>query len=60
MCKELDEELQRGQDAAIALVEHLEHMGGACKLEMPLSHVDHHGRLHEWKITVELVSQLEV
>jgi len=35
MCQELNEELQRGKEAALDLIEHLERMGGG-KMELPI------------------------
>ena len=39
MCKELEEELERGQKAANLLIEHFENMG-ADKLDMPIESND--------------------
>jgi hypothetical protein len=37
MCKELEEELERGHKAAEALCEHLENMGGVAQAEIPIT-----------------------
>jgi len=36
MCKELEDELKRGDEAAKALVEHMENMGMADKMSRPV------------------------
>jgi hypothetical protein len=36
MCQELEDELRRGREAALDLIEHLERMGGASKMELPI------------------------
>lgn len=54
MCKELEEELERGANAAKQLVAHMENMGGACHTTVPVYHVARDGRLQQWVVTVEL------
>ena len=36
MCKELEEELKRGKEAAILLIEHFENMGSPAKCSIPI------------------------
>lgn len=55
MCSsELEDELKRGQDAAKAIVQHMEDMGCASHCVFPVTHVYADGRMAEWKVTVEL------
>lgn len=58
MCKELDEELERGKQASEALAEHLMAMGAA-KSEGPVYITDPLGRLHEFKVSVEYVACID-
>lgn len=58
MSDELNPELQAGHVAAEALVAHMERMGGACMAVLPVSHVDHLGRLQEWEVTVKLIATI--
>ena len=59
MCRDTNEEQQRGHALAQALVTHMEAMGGAALAVIPLSHVDRSGRLQEWEVTVKLLSVLD-
>lgn len=52
MCKELDDEMQAGQEAATALVQHVERMG-ASRLTIP---VEGEG-CSVWEIKVTLVAK---
>ena len=56
MHTELTEELERGREAAAALVRHMNHMGSA-RCELPVQNVnEENDRLEHWKVTVELLS----
>jgi hypothetical protein len=59
MDEDLKQELERGHQAAKAIVQHMEDMGGASWCEFPVSHVDRNGNLQEWKVTAEIVSVIK-
>lgn len=59
MCKELEQELDKGRAHAKALVQHMEDMGGSGHAVMPVSHVTADGRLQEWTVTVALKSSFK-
>lgn len=52
MCKELAAELENGRNLAIALAEHLEHMDGASRAEMPFRYKD-----RAYLVTIEVCSK---
>ncbi len=56
---DLDEELANGVRVAEALVAHLFRIGGAGRVEIPISHVDADGALSLWKVIVERVGRLD-
>lgn len=58
MCKELDEERERGNRAVRDLVEHATAMSTA-RIVAPASTTREDGALLEWRVTVELVSVIQ-
>jgi len=60
VCKELDDELEAGKAAAIAVVEHLGRMGNAQMAKIPVSFVDGYGNLEEWEVSAKLISCLKM
>lgn len=58
MCKELHEELQRGQAAAEELVDHILRMGAASG-ERTVLRADRDGKLMEWAVIARITTKDE-
>lgn len=50
----LDEERARGKRLAEELVDHMQRMGGAAAVTLPVTVADASGRLCQWEVSVEL------